>query len=226
MIKAVIFDLDDTLVSEYQYIESGYSHISQLLSSRLNKDSKSINALLEDLFNQNTQNVFNRLYDLLEIQYTNEMIMDLVEEYRNHEPAIDFYDDVLPCLYDLKLQEIKTGIITNGYAKAQNLKLRVVKGFDHFDEIIIADELGKEYWKPHPKPYEMMSKKLNMAYSEMVYVGDNESKDFVSPNKLGMKTVHIRRPKGVYSDGYHSYGQDFQAQYSINSLKELLEVLT
>ena len=226
MIKAVIFDLDDTLISEHQYIDSGYSHVSHLLSNRLNQDSESINFILKDLFNKSPKNVFNRLYDWLEIKYTNEMILDLVEEYRNHEPVIDFYDDVIPCLEALKHRKIMTGIITNGYAEAQNQKLKVIRGFDHFDEIIIADELGREYWKPHPKTYELMSAKLKVAYSKMMYVGDNMTKDFVAPNKLGMKTVHIKRPEGIYSDLFDSYGRDFQAEYSITSLKELLGFLS
>ena len=225
MIKAVIFDLDDTLISEHQYIESGYSYVSQLLSNRFNRDSESINFTLKDLFNKSPKNVFNRLYDVLGIQYTNEMIMDLVMEYRNHEPVIGFYDDVIPCLEALKLRKIMTGIITNGYAEAQNQKLKIIRGFDHFDEIIIADELGREYWKPHPKTYELMREKLNVPYSEMIYVGDNVAKDFVTPNKLGMNTVHIKRPKGIYNDVFHSYGSDFQAQYSITSLKELIGLI-
>ena len=50
MIKAVVFDLDDTLISEKKYIESGYQHISKLLSNRFNKDEQELYQLLTRLF--------------------------------------------------------------------------------------------------------------------------------------------------------------------------------
>ena len=225
MVRAVIFDLDDTLISEQQYIDSGYLHVSQLLSKQLNQDPKNIYFILTELFNENPRNVFNRLFDLMEKSYTNEMIMDLVEAYRKHEPIIDFYDDVLPCLEFLKQYNVKTGIITNGYAIAQKKKLIAVGGFELFDEIIITDELGSKFWKPHAKAYRMMKDKLKIDYAEMVYVGDNVSKDFVTPNTLGMKTVHIERKNGIYLLANHSYGQEFHAHYSIKCLNELCDLL-
>ncbi|MBN8209790.1 HAD-IA family hydrolase [Bacillus sp. NTK071] len=222
MVKAVIFDLDDTLISEYQYIESGYSHVSQLLSNQFQEDSMEIKLILMELFHECPQNVFNRLYERLERTYTNEMITDLVQEYRNHDPVIAYYSDVLPCLLALKNKGIKMGIITNGYANAQKQKLRAVGRLEFFDEIILTDEIGSEYWKPHAKAYEMMKNRLKLDYGEMVYVGDNVSKDFVAPNKLGMKTVHIEREKGIYQGADVSYGLEFQAQYAIKSLWELM----
>lgn len=40
LIKAIVFDLDDTLISEHEYIKSGYKHISQTLSKKINIDEK------------------------------------------------------------------------------------------------------------------------------------------------------------------------------------------
>src|SRR5690625_1237296 len=102
MIKAVLFDLDDTLISEKMYIKSGYRHISNLLSINYEKDEHMLYQLLFNLQNESPKNVFNRLFNILEITYNKEQILDLVEQYRNHSPDIMFFDDVKPCIDSLK----------------------------------------------------------------------------------------------------------------------------
>lgn len=200
MIKAVIFDLDDTLISEKKYIESGYQYISKLLSNRYAKDEKALFELLIKLFNDSPQKVFNRLLDKLDIVYTQNHIIELVEEYRNHFPCINFFNDVLPCLDFLKSNKIKTGIITDGYKNSQRQKLSAIKATAYFDEIIVTDELGREYWKPHPKAFKKMQEKLSVKFDEMVYVGDNPNKDFYIGDRYPIKTVRISRENGVYKE--------------------------
>jgi putative hydrolase of the HAD superfamily len=223
MVKAVIFDLDDTLISEKRYIQSGYRHIANLLSNRYNKDETEIYELLMELFNISPRNVFNGLLDNLGISYTQTNIIELVEEYRNHLPNIEFFNDVLPCIDILKKKKVKLGIITDGYANAQRKKLKAVKAIEYFDEIIVTDELGREYWKPHPKAFEKMKEELNVNFSEMIYVGDNISKDFITPNGLGMQTVIIYRKNGVYNNSNDIYSEKFHAQYSIKNMNELIQ---
>lgn len=222
MVKAVIFDLDDTLISEKQYIDSGYHHIAKILSIRLNKPEEDLYTLLDELYNESSKNVFNRLYDKLGIFCSTDTIMKLVSEYRNHIPNIGFYDDVLPCLRTLKSRKIKVGIITDGYANAQKIKLSKVKAYDYFDEVIITDELGMEYWKPHPKAFEQMQDKLSIEFDEMVYVGDNPEKDFYISNIYPIKTIRIIRC-GLYTESL--YLNNIKEDYTIHSLNELNDLL-
>jgi putative hydrolase of the HAD superfamily len=44
------------------------------------------------------------------------------------------------------------GCVTNGRAVVQRNKLRGLQAGDLFDAVVVADELGREYWKPHPLP--------------------------------------------------------------------------
>ncbi len=224
MIKVVIFDLDDTLISEKAYIESGYQHIAKLLSSRVSKDYAEIYQMLMDLFNESPLLVFNRLLDLLGMPYKESDIFELVEVYRNHVPAVDFFNDVLPCLKNLKNKKMKTGIITDGYASTQRHKIKAVQADHLIDKIIITDELGREYWKPHSLAYEMMKEKFGVEFYEMIYVGDNVKKDFISANYLNIVTVMIKRPSAIYSTS--DYNNDhYSAKYIIKSLEEILNVI-
>ncbi|MGW5979654.1 HAD family hydrolase [Bacillus mycoides] len=218
MIKAVIFDLDDTLISERRYIESGYKHISKLLSEKLQKDEQELYQSLIDLFSENTNNVFNRLFDKLGVIYNQDDILELVEGYRNHVPTIDFFEDVLPCLKNLKASGISIGIITDGYANAQQRKIEALKSNHYFDEIIITDKLGREYWKPHPRAFKTMKEKLNIEFNEMIYVGDNPEKDFYISSIYPIQTVRVYRD-GVYKE--KSYLDEIKEDYSIYSLGEL-----
>ena len=74
MIMALIFDLDDTLISERQYIESGYQHIAGVLNDMYRLDSKVVYLDLISLFEKSPKNVFNRLLDKYGIEYDDKLI--------------------------------------------------------------------------------------------------------------------------------------------------------
>lgn len=222
MVKAVVFDLDDTLISEKEYIKSGYRHIAGIIEDRFVMDKNKVFDDLLSLFKVSPLNVFNRLFDKYQIEYSNEMILDLVKEYREHFPDIQFYDDVLPCLSELRRSGIKVGIITDGYAIAQRQKLKAVQADKYFDEIIVTDELGRDYWKPHPKAFEVMKEKFQVNFDEMIYVGDNPEKDFYISKTYPIKTVRIFRD-GVHKDNFYLDG--IREDFIIDELTKILEII-
>ena len=67
------------------------------------------------------------------------------------------------------------------------------------DEIIVTDELGGvEYRKPNDAAFRLMADKMCIDFEHMCYVGDNIQKDFISPQKLGMRCIWIRNDDGLY----------------------------
>jgi len=223
MVKAVVFDLDDTLISEKEYIKSGYRHIAGIIEDRLAMDKNQVFDDLMSLFKVSPLNVFNRLYDKYQIEYSKEMILDLVKEYRGHFPDIQFYDDVLPCLSELKRSGLKVGIITDGYAIAQRQKLKAIHADEYFDEVIVTDELGREYWKPHPRSFEIMKEKFKVNFDEMIYVGDNPEKDFYISRTYPIKTVRILRD-GVHND--KNYFGNIKEDSNVINLIDILNLFT
>ena len=199
MIKAVVFDLDDTLISERQYILSGFKVISNEISNIYNLDREEIYEKMINLFEESSKNVFNRILDYFNIKYSKDEIVKLINIYRNHEPNIRFYDDVIPSINKIKKYGIKIGIITDGYKETQRKKIEVLGCKELFDEIIITDELGRKFWKPHEKAYRIMAQRLEVNFNEMIYIGDNEEKDFIGANKLGIYTSCIKRNDGIYT---------------------------
>lgn len=223
MIKAVVFDLDDTLISEKEYIKSGFKHISELISKEHNIEAISIYEFMNNLFKEDSKNVFNRLLDKLNIKYDDEYIKYLIHEYRSHMPTINLYQDAQEILDCLRVNGIKLGMITDGYKITQRNKLKALNIEEYFECIVVTDELGREYWKPHRKSYEIVKEVLGLQYQEIVYVGDNINKDFITANKLGIHTVMINRSEGVYLN--LDKDEEYKAKNIINTLTGLVEML-
>lgn len=221
MIKAVVFDLDDTLISEHEYIRSGFNVVAQALSAKYQLLQENVFLKLMNLFQESPKNVFNRILDFYQIDYTIEDIKELIAIYRHHLPNISLYEDAKFILNKLSEKDLKLGIITDGYQMTQRNKLSSLGIDAYFDSIIVTDEIGREFWKPHARPYELIKEQLGVEFNEIIYIGDNISKDFVTAKKLGIKTIHIKRDEGVYID--LKYDEDYQADYQINSLEQVID---
>lgn len=223
MIKAIIFDLDDTLISEKEYIKSGFREVSRKISYENNIEFDKVFKKMIKLFEESSNEVFNRVLDSFEIKYTKEKISELIKTYREHIPDIKFFDDVIPTIKKLKSNGYKIGIITDGYKETQVRKIEVLHCEKWFDEIIITDEIGRAFWKPHEKPYKLIAKKLNLKLEEIAYVGDNVNKDFITANKLGIMTIFIERIGAIYK--CEDMEQEYLARYSIKSLYEIFKLI-
>lgn len=223
LIKGVIFDLDDTLISEREYIKSGFKSVANKISNDYKKNECKIYEVLYSEFEIDSKNVFNRVLDKLSLEYDKSYILELINTYRSHIPNIKLYDDAIYIIKELYNKDIKLGIITDGYAITQRNKLQVLDIDKYFEYIIVTDELGREFWKPHKKSYEMMKNNLGLEYEELVYIGDNITKDFITPNQLGMNTIMIERKEGIYSNIKTDI--EYRADITINRLDELVNIL-
>lgn len=191
-LKAVVFDLDDTLYSEKEYIRSGYQAVARRLPEIDDAEAK-----LWKAFEDNKAAFDEVLKD--EGIYTEELKNKCLGWYRCHQPDIHLYDGVKEMLLQLKSNGIKTGIITDGRPEGQRAKINVLGLEKLVDVIIITDELGGiQYRKPCEKVFLLMKEYLDVEFGEMCYVGDNRKKDFVAGEKLGMRTVWVRNVGGLY----------------------------
>lgn len=206
-IKGVIFDLDDTLYSEKEYIRSGYKAVSDFLGGGYE----------EKLWNYfiNGKPAIDEL--LRELNRENEKAAAL-EAYRNHEPDIHLYPDVDEIINHLKRNGIKVGIITDGRPEGQRNKIRAL-GLN-VDDVIITDELGgTQFRKPCDIAFRIMSTRWRLNPADVVYVGDNLDKDFQAPKQLGMKSIWFMNTEGLY---YREYGNH---KTKLTKLNELLSII-
>lgn len=202
MYKVIVFDLDDTLCFEKDYVKSGYKVIAKYLNKKYRLNERIIYQEMLILFFENSKNVFNRILDKYKIPYLEKDIQNMVMLYRNHKPKIKLSRDIKKTLIFLLKKGCHLGIITDGFKEAQKQKIKSLRLDKYFEKIIITDELGenRKYWKPHEKSYILMKEYFNVEFNEMIYVGDNISKDFIAPIKLGILPIQIINRKNIYQE--------------------------
>jgi len=224
MIKAIIFDLDDTLYNEIDFVKSGYKVISKKISQDYKLNELLIYKKLIDLFNKSSKNVFNRLLDKLNIEYSNEYIVELITLYREHYPNIKLTNDIIEMLIKLRDKGYKLGIISDGNYLTQKNKCDALKLSKYIDEIILTDKYGKEYWKPNSYAFKLFIDKFNLQEENIIYVGDNPKKDFNIKKYLNIKTARIYNPQGIYYK--EEYLEEIKEDYKIFKIAELLKLLS
>ena len=99
--------------------------------------------------------------------------------------VVTLYDDVLPGLQDLA-QRFLLGSISNGFADLQAIGLE-----QHFRVSIAAHQLG--FAKPEARIFHMACDALKVAPHEAVYVGDDLTLDVEGAQQAGLRAVWINR---------------------------------
>ena len=193
--ELVIFDLDDTLYAEKDYVKSGYQKIARAFPQIENMAGKLWEAFLAG------KQAINEVLQAENLQ-TEQNLKKCLEIYRNQKPDICLYDGVLELLQSLKADGKKLALITDGRIEGQRAKICALGIENAFDSIIITDELGGiEYRKPCEKAFVLTVQRLGATYEKSVYIGDNVHKDFVAPSKLGMQSILVKNQDGLYYKG-------------------------
>ncbi len=215
--KAVIFDLDDTLYDEFDFVKSGYKAVADYLSVKYNY---AYSIILDNMLERYRTNGRDNLFDYILKKYNiqnNGIIKKLLGIYRSHTPSIRLYEDAVSVLKKLKAMKIKTGLITDGIKIAQQTKVMSLGLDEIMDHIVFTDDLGPKNGKLLVLPFELMCGVLEVEYIDSCYIGDNPSKDFLGPNKLNMTSIRLKR--GMYKDVTPN-DINYNPKYSISSLDE------
>jgi len=101
------------------------------------------------------------------------------------------FDDALPCLDALRARGVRLGMVTNGDGGMQREKLDRFALRPWFESIVIEGDFGAG--KPDPAVYRHVLAALEVAPSEAMMVGDNLEFDVVGPARLGVRGVWLDR---------------------------------
>ena len=176
----IVFDLDDTLYKEINFVKSAYIYINSYINYRFNIDlSKNIKKCLAGEVN---------FFDLINLKLHPDQsfpIEKYLELYRFHYPEIRFSHDTTVFLDKILSHNIDFSIITDGRSISQRNKIKALGLYDLVKNIIISEETGFE--KPHLNNFKL----LERIYPDkkLVYIADNTSKDFLAPNLLNWNTI-------------------------------------
>lgn len=210
----IVFDLDDTLYSEEDYVLSAYRHISAELSKETGLEH--FGEMCD--FRKNGLNPLDAILDRYRFSMD---VGALVELYRFHLPKIELRDGVKRLLDQIKEKGIPLGLVTDGRSRTQRNKL-IGLGIDgYFDSIVISEEFGSE----KPSVANFLAFSTCFSCSSYWYVGDNWAKDFLGPNQLGWNSVCLVDDGRNIHKKPAKIAEEFHPKYSITKLNELIALL-
>ncbi|MEF9923259.1 MAG: HAD family hydrolase [Muribaculaceae bacterium] len=213
--SVIIFDLDDTLYKEIDFVDSAFKHIDKFLAN----EYKVYNTYEVMIHAQHKgKNPFDAI---LCDKFT---IDELLKLYRFHMPNIRLSDVTIDVLSRLHSEGYTLGLITDGRSISQRNKIEALHLSKYFDNenIIISEVFGSE--KTDIRNYQYFTTKFPRA-KHFYYIGDNPTKDFINANLLGWTTICLR------DNGTNIHRQDieiddkYKPKIIINDLTDLYNII-
>lgn len=195
-IEGVLFDLDDTLYSEKEYLRSGFHKIAEMLPQIPQCFNKLCAAF------ERGQNPLKTVLTQADL-FTEELYQRCIDVIEHHKPDIQLYDDVRNLFFELHKRKKSIGILTDGKPEVQRAKIKAL-GLDIMaDEYLITDELAgngdvEEFRRPNDLAFLIMKKRMGIPCRNMAFVGDDIERDFEAPKALGMECYWKKNKDGLY----------------------------
>jgi putative hydrolase of the HAD superfamily len=221
-VRCVVFDIDDTLYLERDYVKSGFLAVDALLRGRQVEGffDKAWEAFQSGL----RRTIFDEVLATMGNAARPELIAEMVEAYRGHIPSLVLLPDAAECLSQLH-GRVAVAAITDGPLASQRAKAAALDLSRWCRPVVFTEELGAGFGKPHRAAFEFVEKETGRGGSQCVYVADNPVKDFQAPAALGWRTVRIRRAGGLHEKVAGEYPVEFELA-DLTKLVRMLEIET
>lgn len=214
----VAFDLDDTLYKERDFVESGLNAVA---NAYLGVTGMSVEQLMS-LMNR-SDDAFDALLALPAMESVT--IDELLSIYRYHKPSLTLSYDSRSIIDCLRNSGAHVGIITDGRSVTQWNKIESL-GLDRLlerDNIIVSGDIGAD--KTTALPFETMMQRC--PAQSYFYLGDNPSKDFYYPRRLGWTAVMLRdiNDENIHTQDLNRYDSDHAPDLIIDNIEELKNIV-
>jgi FMN phosphatase YigB (HAD superfamily)/predicted ATP-grasp superfamily ATP-dependent carboligase len=220
-IKAIVFDLDDTLISNKKFILDRciltYHKLVWLKVSL-----KEFKVFILSLLNEGKAPY---LIDYICQEYNIEdRKIEILNTYKASFPTkTSFFKDVKITLEQLKKRGLKFYILTDNPVVTQRNKVSSIVDIDIFEKVYYTNSLNTQ--KPDKKCFDLILEENCLESNEVMMVGDNEYRDVIGALKASYSYAFlIKRNEGMTSYSYSDFGvfDEYENAFQITSLKDLL----
>ena len=202
-----VFDLDDTIYKEIDYKISGINYLTKkiLLIYEVNLNSSSL---------YKSKDFIKVIQNKLDLP--DDVVQSFLWEYRLHNPIITLDKDTKDILSYIKKNSSGIAIITDGRSITQRNKIKAL-GLEDIP-LYISEEYNSE--KPHSKRFDIIES--NNSSLNYFYVGDNISKDFITPNKMGWTTIGLKdNGSNIHPQIISDSSKEYLPNFWINNIIDL-----
>lgn len=221
MIKAVVFDLDNTLVDfmamKRQAVDAA---ISAMIDAGLNMDYGDVRQHIKTIYDEQGieyQRVFDELLMKILGRIDYKMLSAGIVAYRRaREAALKPYPHVSATLMELVKHGVKLAVVSDAPTREAWLRLCYMNFHHIFEFVVTFDDTGRR--KPDPAPFLLALDMMKAEPREALMVGDWAERDMVGAAAIGMKTAFA-----AYGDSFGN--QKVQADYVLNDIKDLLHIV-
>lgn len=189
-VKAVFFDLDETLLARRQ-------SLSSFLANQYERLHAIFSALPFQYFHDRFleldargQRHKHEVYDAIlgEADQDRALINSLFEDYLEHSPRFATpFEGLEECLTRLRKVGLKIGIITNGMTILQRRNIAAL-GLDRIADAILISE-QERLRKPDPAIFRRAAEYISIPVQNCAFVGDNPETDILGAHAVGMATL-------------------------------------
>jgi putative hydrolase of the HAD superfamily len=215
--KVVVFDLDDTLYKEIDFLKSGYHAVADYLTKSFG--IQDLYAEMTEAYQTGEKDVFQKVLDHHHLTIDKSVLIDI---YRYHIPQIHLDGMVKSVLEQLK-ENCHLAMVTDGRPKTKRNIINALGLAEYFAwaDVYVSDEVG--HMKTTPYSFE----KIMETYPDCQYicVGDNPAKDFLVPNRLGWITVCLLDNGQIIHPQDFSLPETYLPKRTINNIGELLSLI-
>ena len=221
MIKAVVFDLDNTLMDFMKMKRRSIEEaIPAMIDAGLSITQEEANKVIDDIYKE--QGIeYQKVFDVFLQRVLNRMdykilSAGIVAYRRAREAALTPYPHVYSTLNKLLKMGIKMGILSDAPAKEAWLRLAQLNFHHIVDAVVTFEDTGER--KPSAAPFQMVLKKLQVKPEEALMVGDWAERDIVGASNIGMKTAFAK-----YGDTFET--DVHNADYELADISQLIDII-
>jgi putative hydrolase of the HAD superfamily len=192
MSPALIFDLDDTLYPERQFVRSGFRAVASEVTRRFGVPPRAALATLVRALRQGNRG--QALQDLCrQHDLPSTIVPELVEIIRAHVPTLRLPASSASVLACARRRGWRVGVLTNGRPDVQARKAAALGLGALVDTVVYAHDCGSRLGKPAREPFETVLARLGSPPEDGVFVGDDPWCDIAGARDAGLRTILLRR---------------------------------